>query len=177
MAQLTTANYFTGDITIPGYSGSASANLAVQNLVSQAIFDNEDRFLKKLLGEDTYDAFIAGLAVASPEAKWTALRDQIFKETVISSTVTRYESPCARYIFINYYREHLTSSTPLGEVQANADNGTPVSATNRICSVWNKMVDRIVEIWEWMEDDVRSADYPDFARPARTFDKINSFGI
>lgn len=177
MAALTTANYFCGDITIPGYSGSAAANIAVQNLVAQAIFDNEDRFLKKLLGEDTYDDFMAGLAVDAPEAKWTELRDQIFKVTVISDTVTRYESPCARYIFINYYRDHLTSATPLGEVQANVDNGTAVPATNRIVSVWNKMVDRIVEIWEWMEDDTRRADYPDFSRPVRTFYKINSFGI
>ena len=174
MAAITTTSYFTDDIIIPNLAGTGAINVAIQNKVASYIDTYEAEFLKLLLGDDTYEDFIAGIA----ESPWKELKDQIWKVTVISSTLSRYASPCARYIYFKLTKDGASFASASGEVQPAVENGQIIAPVARMVNCWNRMADQCEEIWKWMEDDARKADYPDFSRPYPNYlAKINQFGI
>lgn len=114
---------------------------AVAALIQDFIDKYEPLFLKKLLGIDLYDQFVAGLipvpvdpptdpATFEPiDPKWLYLRD----ETAIKPMLVNY-------IYYYYLRNQSTLSAGISEVKPKAENARPVSSVDKQVRAWNEMV-------------------------------------
>lgn len=164
--------YFIGEVLIPNLTTATPAGTA--NIAELTSFCSiyEPKFLKQLLGEDLYDLYIAGINVGSPEAKWTALKNKIYG---ISGVTTTYITPAANYVYF-YLRVHQQSiSATSGELSPDFQNAQKV-ANRKLFTVWNRMVDMVEEIQEWLSETAQVTTYPDFVIEDE-FERINQWGI
>jgi hypothetical protein len=151
--------YFVGEVLIPNLANTTLAGSS--NIAELTSFCNlyEPKFLKRLLGEDLYDLYIAGINTGSPDAKWTALKNKIY---VISGVTPTYISPAANYVYFFLRRHYLTISVSSGEQKPEYQNS--VQAENfKLIKAWNLMVEMIEDFWEWIEEDAQVLSYPEFS--------------
>jgi hypothetical protein len=178
-------DYFIGEISIPHLIGDEANNEAVKETVDDLITDYETEFLKLLFGYENdctmYNDYLAGIAAGT--AKWTSLQTQIYNET-------SWRSPAAYYIFYKWLQQSSTVLTSMGDVK-QADGQNFVTSSKRLVRVWNRMVDMVNDVWDWIEDDddrsYHAYDYnwqredayvSDHNHKLRSpFEKINQFGI
>lgn len=154
-----TSSYFTGELFIPNISGTTAAAIANAAELTSFIAEYEPEYLTKLLGTDLYDEFKAGIAVAVPAAKWTALKAKIYDTTL-------YKSPAAKYVYFFYQQKQKSYTTPTGEATALHENAQPAGLSFKQMRAWNKMVKENQLIWEWLDEnsdtyDTFSTDYVD----------------
>lgn len=102
---------------------------AVASLIQGFIDKYEPLFLKKLLGIDLYNEFVAGLAADPIDAKWLYLRDD-----------TEIKPMLVNYIYYYYLRNQTTLSAGISEVKPKAENARPVSSVDKQVRAWNEMV-------------------------------------
>lgn len=102
---------------------------AVAALIQEFIDKYEPLFLKKLLGIDLYNEFIAGLAEDPIDSKWISLRDD-----------TELKNMLVNYVYYWYMRNQSTLSAGISEVKPKAENATPVSSVDKQVRAWNEMV-------------------------------------
>lgn len=161
--------YFqSGLIAIPNLRTSG----LVQNLIIDDLNDYitiyEPKYLKRLMGDDLYDAFVAGIAETTPETRWTDLQSQI-RDT------SNKLSPIADYVWYYYQQEHQQTATQSGDKQTDQPGLVARVNSDRLCNVWNNMVEKSLEVYEWIEDN--QADYPEWEYDSFDFQDINSFDL
>lgn len=142
--------------------------LAVREDVALYQSVDEPELLNALLGIDLYAAFIAGLAVTTPEQKWLDLRDgktytdlhsqkRIWGGLANSATKV---SPVANYVFYWYSRSTASWGTGAGQVLPKVDNGQRTSFSNKLTWAWNRMVDMNVSLVSFL--NANAAIYPEW---------------
>lgn len=80
--------YFTGELYIAGLNGSTDAAIANAYDLQWFINEYEEEYLRRLLGDDTYDEFAAGIIAGT--SKWIALKEKIY-----TSKTYNQETPAA----------------------------------------------------------------------------------
>jgi hypothetical protein len=152
-AKVLDKDYFYGPLTIAQVTEEA-----VERNLLTFIFMYEVPFLKLLLGEDFYALYKAGTEAGSPEAKWTALENELYQ---VSGTLKL--SPAANYVYWFYMRNQVTETTGTGEKIISTEGSISVSSAQKVKLAWNNMVTRNRNIVAWIKANI--ADYPEFVEP------------
>jgi hypothetical protein len=138
--------FFRGELLI-GNRGSSE----VQDALTYFIDKYEKQYLETLLGKPLSDEFIAGIAVLpTPDAKWTALENQLVDNTLKLS-------PIANYTYCWYQNDSTTSTSGTGEVKAKNENSEPISSVDKEVKMWNEMVTKSRDIYDYVAE--RPSDY------------------
>lgn len=138
-----TAAYFFGNLHI-----AQKGNVSVGNTLADYITRYEGEYLNKVLGYGMAKTFLTGLEAATPDAKWTDLRDgaeytdacgnlqqwEGFKDE------TTYISPIANYVYYWWHRHNATITTERGEKAPKTKNSSGKSMQTKLTRAWNEMV-------------------------------------
>lgn len=144
---LITYENFIRDIFIPQRS-----QLEVREEIELYIQTEEPAFLKKVLGEELFEAFMSGLEEDPIPAEWIDLRD------ILVDSVTKV-SPVANYVYVKLLEDSVTKTTGIGELLPTGENGLKASPVQKIVQAWNKMVDMVCA----NHSKIRALDLPDYA--------------
>jgi hypothetical protein len=152
--------YFIGELNLPNLNEESE----IERL--QLFIDKyEPKFLTELLGYGLYKDFKAGLLVNPVADKWKALRDG--GEYTYSGSTFRWNglkqadgSMIANYVYYWWMRNELTQTTGMGEVATKSENSVRVSASNKMTSAWNEMVNQVWALTSFMNASI--VDYPDW---------------
>ena len=167
------ASYFVGEITIPNISGSTVIETANLLDLQIAISKYETYFLKWLLGEDFYDLYAAGIAEVSPEARWTALQNQIYQ---VNGTLGIGISPAANYVYCRMVTIRNTVTLTNGEGRPKNENFDAWTSREKYVNAWNEMVRLATEIREWLTDNQTT--YPEWDEGLTTeFYTVNAWDV
>lgn len=151
------STYFQGDLLIPNLNSNTSVGDALRKELDNYIRIFQYQYLKRLLGKDLADEFIAGLEAQSVEQKWTNLKNKLVDETNIISPISGYV-----YYFFATSKRHLISTE-------NAVFGT----NDLIVKNWNDMYDMTLEVYEYLNDYSSTYNYDE----SFNFRTINNFGF
>lgn len=118
-----TEAYFQGDLYLPNLVTTKPEAVGVGRMVSAVAESDlsyyvdkyEREFLRLLLGDELYDAFIAGLEEPD-NARWLALKDKIY-----DTTGSYPLSPAANYVYYMLISHNVTATTMKGEVVPEQD--------------------------------------------------------
>lgn len=109
----------------------------------------EPEYLKGVLGNDLYHAFIAGLQEDPIPVKWLQLRDgaSFLVEHSCKGATMQWDgflgassgSPIAAYIYYWFLRKRAAPSTGMGNVLPRVENGIRSSYVNDMSLAWNTM--------------------------------------
>ncbi len=183
MANLIDKDYFVGEINIP--------DTDKENVVERLNFfitKYEEEVLRNVLGNALYLAFKAGIEATEPEQKWKDLRDG--KDYTDNSdnaqcwiglcNSTKKQSLIANYVYYQWLRDKVSTTTAVGEVQQKSESGEKVSPAVKMCRAWNEMVQWANDLFHFL--DSKQADYPQWLKADRYrmyifFQPINQFGI
>jgi len=172
-----TSAYFVGELHIPNITGTTNPSVANFSNLMNFILKYEPEFLERMLGEDFYAEFVAG--VTGSVTMWTNLYAQIYTtvaQTIGVDTYTLYTSPAANYVYYQYMRNVQTVTVMSGEAKQANENALQVQNLMKMVQAYNKMKDMIADIWEWIED--RPTIYTTWAAgEADPFPKINQMNI
>ena len=173
--------YFRGRITLGNVSTGSDA-LQDTDLVDVYIPEMEREYLKKALGYNLYEAFIAGLAEASPEQKWLDLKngkqythnDKTYKWGGFANT--EKQSPIAYYVYAEYQTNYATTTANTGELLAQVQNSTKTSPAQKIFKAWVEMKKLNCELYHYLE--VYKDTYPQYDKyGVHCFGSRNTHGI
>lgn len=126
--QLIDGTFFIGELTIPHLD-----TVGVSERLDVFIKKYEKIFLTLLLGESTYNDFMAGLEENPIPAKWQTLKDLLVDST-------DKESPIANFVYFHWMVDKITQTVGLGESKAKAENSTIVNNDPKRVRAWNEMV-------------------------------------
>lgn len=168
-----TAAYFVGDISVPNIAGSSIIETANLFDLQIAISKHEPIYLEKVMGATLYQAYAAGIATPSPEARWTALRDQIYQiDPVLSIGI----SATAYYVYFFFMRSQKSLTVVNAEVEGAHENLPTVTRWDKMVDAWNECARLTEKITDWL--DAHAADYPELKRYEQTrLTYITHFGI
>lgn len=177
MPTITTYDYYTGEIMIPGIGVSDSAE---QLALTEAIARYEPECLKKLLGVELYGlfwpAYLASIDEDNPVAL-DARYDYILNGHNYAISEVSYTwgglkntlklSPLAYYVWYRYTSD--PSYTGVGVVSPNSENASKINPAPKYCRVWNQMVDWNRDLHDMLEGlDVSDTSlYPEFESAKR----------
>ncbi len=154
VANIIDPSYFIREISLASRGASG-----VNDSIISFIDEYEVKYLYMLLGKTLADQFIAGWPVLpTPDAKWTALKNQL-------ADATKKLSPIANYVYIFIQENNITNTAGTSEVKAKNENSYPASPIDKDVKAWNKMVDMSRSVYEWAE--ARPTDYPALIQPVR----------
>ena len=165
MATIIDTSFFFGQLNIAQKSDS-SVSTSLQALINEL----EPALLADLLGYDLYKQYLAGIALGSPTAKWTELRDgkeYTNRQGVLSKwkglkytdgSTTR--SLIANYVYWHWLQNEASETTGTGEKMPANQNAVNTSPANKMIRAWNEMVDMINELVEFLMSN--QATYPEF---------------
>ena len=145
------AAYFVGELLITNVSGTTTTEQANLFPLNLAIAKHVPIFLKGLLGETLYDAYVAG--IASPTDKWTALNNKIYYTDTALTALGTGLSPAANYVYFRYWQNQSTVTLQNGEGHASHENFTLVGIGHKMVAAWNEMVRMNEELIEWLDDN------------------------
>ena len=166
MANLITYEYFVNDpLKIPNISGTGTIPEALQAAVTRYITQYEKKFLRRLLGDDLYDAMIANTA---PTPRWVTLKAQLVNST-------DKISPIANYVWYYYQKQNQVVITQSGDKKTSEANMSALINGGKYMEVWNQMVSDAEDFYDWLEDN--AATYPEWEGDAFDFETINGFDI
>ncbi|MBF0651288.1 hypothetical protein IR083_20935 [Dysgonomonas sp. GY75] len=141
------ASYFHGEIVIPFLKSSATVtgvDAILQSVTNQSINDficqYESRFLKKLLGQELRDAFLAGLEDEIPNEIWIRLKNLLLDTKCKTS-------PIAYYVYYFFKCNESTITTGLGEVMPTQSEGTGVDASRKMVNTCRKLRESVNEFY------------------------------
>jgi hypothetical protein len=167
MSNLIDYTYFrTSYLNIPNIDASGTIGTTLQSLVGYEIAIFEPEYLTALLGETLYSQFLAGLVPATPDAKWTALKNKLLNSTSKQSQI-------ANYVYVKYLMKHKTYETGTGE----GEGAKGSSPTNRICLVWNDMVKSAENMYGWLNDNITDYSSFDPDLTAEIWTRVNPFDL
>jgi len=155
MNNFVTYDDFVGDKNLPNLDKDSTS--FDTNYV--AVYQKE--ILIKLLGYDLYLAFEAGLALETPLAIWTDLRDG---STYVENGINKQNPGCsdlvAYYVYCNYLSINYEEMTGVGVITSNSSNAVKVAPDNKIISAWNKMYKDYYLVYDFITANV--SDYPNW---------------
>lgn len=160
--------YFKGTLNID------LSNEATQDELSLYIETIEKKYLKLLLGLETYADYLQHkssshyINLVNGEAN-----------PVSSGGLTIYyeglKNMLANFTYYHYVTESQSVNTGIGDVSLESENGTKMLNKNKLIAAWNNAVDDYNLAIDYMEDSSRSANYPNLDWTELKY--INSFGI
>ena len=153
MSLLDSTYFLTGGVAIPNLQGVGPATVATVENLNWYIATYEPKYLRLVLGETLYNAFIAGLAVVPIASKWTALRDKLRNATDKTSMITGYV-----YFFEECAR--LSFNSGVGQVKPKTQNSEVVVNTYPVRTAYNLSMDEGDALRYWINDNI--ATYPEF---------------
>ncbi len=159
--------YFFGDTLIVGLGCDSVAQQTKSTQVDNFSARYEKKFLRNVLGDDLYDAFIAGF-VGTPDAKWTDLANQL-------RDATAKTSPISKYIWYKWQQQNQQLATATGDKTATELNLVRSANYGKYVNVWNAMCDQLDDFYEWLNDN--AATYTEWDGTTWDYDTINQFGI
>lgn len=161
------SSYFVGELLIAGIAGTSPAQLSMKAELDWFIAVYEKKYLRLLLGDAFYEAFIADQEEETPV--YGTLKEMIYDENFLLS-------PVAGYVYYWYMRNSNTQTTALNQVRSVPENGAAYNNFDKMVKAWNLMVDLSTEIWDHLCDN--PVDYLLFDS-SRTFpfEKINTWNI
>lgn len=163
MAVLVDYTYYKGSINIDTSKQSVKERLfEYSNLI-------EEKYLKKLLGNNTYYDYVANKAAE----KYVNL----LKKATFNSGSETYENDIvqmlAYFVYFHFISDDMGKNTPTGEIVPNVETGVIGYNHSKICNAYNKGVDLFNVAIIYLSE--QSANFPN-ASPIQLY-KINSFGI
>lgn len=164
-------SYFVGELLIVGIAGTGPAQLSMKDELDWFIAIYEKKYLKLLLGDDFYTAFVAD--IEDETGLYSDLKDMIYEELLLS--------PVACYVYYWYMRNSVTQTAALNQIRTQSENAASYNNFDKMAKAWNLMVELSQEIWDHLEDNLDS--YPDFQTyyneigGAFPFEKINTWNI
>lgn len=159
--------YYYSNTLIVGLGCNSEAEIAKTTEVESFSARYEKKFLRAVLGDDLYDAFIAGFT-GTPAAKWTALANQL-------RDATAKTSPIANYVWYKWQQQNQQLSTATGDKTATELNLVRSSNYGKYVNVWNAMCEQLDDFYEWLNDN--TATYTEWDGTTWEYDTINQFGI
>lgn len=178
-----TEAYFQGDLYLPNLVTTKPEAVGVGRMVSAVAESDlsyyvdkyEREFLRLLLGDELYDAFIAGLEEPD-NARWLALKDKIY-----DTTGSYPLSPAANYVYYMLISHNITATTMKGEIVPEQDYAKNASSKQKLADSWNEILPYAKRIWRFIDD--HKSDYGQYVI-CRTchqflcyFAPVNIFGI
>lgn len=149
------ATYFIGELAIANRdqpSVLASINLFIAKY--------EPKYLKLVMGDTLYAAYLAGIEEDPIPAKWTNLQNVIR----VSSTK---DSAIAGYVYWWYMRDMASQTVGMGQVKPAAENAIMVSNIDKMTRAWNEMSEQTMKIAKFIMDN--PTDYPNYPYPVPDF--------
>ncbi len=184
MANLTDHTYFKGDINLP-----ASVLEGNYEVINAYISQYEPEVLKMLLGYDLYKALKVQIDAETYSAPWKAFIegaeytvDTDYKVKWNGLVNSEKKSFIAYYVFYQYMRDTVTSTSGVGEVLNSAENATRIAAIDKMSYAYNRFVDLygtlrdgsfIPSAYRYLYENESSFDLWLF----EPVTKVNSFGI
>lgn len=162
-------SFFVGEIFVPNLTGVGPIPAGNVEELTRFIVKYEPEYLDEVLGLGLSEAFQAGIIAASPEQRWVDLKSKLVN-------TTRKESAIAGYVYYHFYRDRLSTSSGLGEIDSTAENGNVVLNTDKMARAYNDAVRKGRAAFEWVQ--LNASTYPELD-PTQCFNlsPVNNFGI
>lgn len=183
MLTLLSEKDFRGEVNIPG-----TEEHAICEELQRFIERYEPTFMRLALGtgfaNEVYQR--AGLSAGREAQYHLLIVGGNYNDTYTGNAVERYLEGlkyCAvRYVYCQYLRNGESLTAPVGEVKANTDNSSNVSAVQKQSTAWNQMVDELRRIWHFVQwykiGDSPAFDTTGMESPSYlSFGNRNIFGI
>ena len=147
--------YFQGKgiFYIPNIDPAFETGVGNYDQLNAFINTIEPEIMNKVIGKTLYDLLIAGLAVTTPDAKWTALKAKLVD-------ATKKTSPIANYIYFRIAQTQQATRTDKGDVVMTGGNIAVTGNHQLLTSINNQMVDWIIEFQDWFNENL--ATYPEY---------------
>lgn len=148
MAIITDTSFFVQDKMLP----ETDVNKPYGENLKDRIASLEPAFLIETLGYETYKTLDINTEATS--GIWYELlngkefTDKLGRGNYWYGLRSIQWSPIAYYVYYNVIRETNSTVTKLGVTQASHENSLPVAPSQKLCDAWNKMVDSL-----WIMDD------------------------
>lgn len=160
--------YFAKSLTIVGVSGTTTPALATQAELADFIARYEPIFLKAVLGDSLYSAFVAGYATVPRPAKWTALYNALIDST-------NKISPIANYCWYCWQEQHQIIGTASADIMIQGANSAVATNIQKYVQVNEDMITRLITFYDWLDTNI--ADYSEYDGSVYPLESINQFGI
>ncbi len=173
--------YFQGDLYLPNLAVTKPGAVGIGRMVSAVaesdlsyfIDKYEKEFLRRLLGDKLYDAFLEGIQGPDSE-RWMSLKDRIYE------TSGPYPmSPAANYVYFMIISHNVTATTMKGEVVPEQDYARNASSKQKLVDAWNEILPWARRIWCFINE--HKDDYGQYFTFChclpREFAPVNIFGI
>lgn len=162
-------SYFVGEILVPNLTGVGPIPAGNVEELSRFIAKYEPEYLDEVLGPVLSDAFQSGISSATPDQRWIDLKAKLVN-------TTRKESPIAGYVYYHFYRDRLSTSSGLGEIESTAENANVVLNTDKMMRAYNDAVRKGRVVYEWVKANTET--YPEFdLTHCLKLSTVNNFGI
>lgn len=145
--------YFKGGYFLPNLEGVGAVTVASVESLNWYIAKYEPEYLRLVLGETLYNAFIAGLAIVPIPAKWTSLKNKLIDSTNKLSQI-------AGYVYFFEERDRFTSLAQQGQSKAKSQNAENVINTRPMRTAYNDSIDSGLTLRTWLNDNIST--YPEF---------------
>lgn len=135
------STYFKGLINIPNID-----NPEVSEDLDEYIEEHEPAFLREVLGLSLYNAY------KEAPADYADLINGVEYINGNGKTV-RYEGlekAIAHYTWFHWTRDKASATTGVGEAINQTDNAKRVSPASKLVRVWNKMIDYVDELRNYL---------------------------
>lgn len=162
-------SFFVGEILVPNLTGAGLIPAGNVEELNRFISKYEPEFLDEVLGQSLSAAFQAGVSEATPEQRWVDLKNRLVNETTKLS-------PIAGYVYYHYFRDRLSTSSGLGEIEAVGENANVVLNTDKMSRAYNDAVRKGRAVFSWVIQNAET--YPEFdLEHEYTLSPVNTFGI
>lgn len=158
MANIIDYTYFVDNLEVPSLLDSTELGTSLQSQVTRYITHYEPLYLKYLMGDDLYAAYL----LTPTAARFTALKDKLLNATTL-------KSPIANYVYFYFYRDTKVYATGSGEGGGAVVGGN----SRRVSDVWNDGVKMSYDVHEWIMDNIST--YPEYS--GFQMETINQFDL
>lgn len=168
-----TAAYFVGELSVKNINGTSVPETLNLFDLQIAIAKYEDRYLEMVMGKTLFAAYAAARSTPTPDARWIALNDQLYK---VNEVLSIGISPAANYVYFHFMRSQDTLTLVNAEVRASHENFEAAARWDKLVAAWNEGVRMTNKFHEWLEEN--ADDYAEF-KPVEvhTLSYINVFGF
>ncbi|KAF0193983.1 MAG: hypothetical protein FD166_3609 [Bacteroidetes bacterium] len=162
-------SYFVGEILVPNLTGVGPIPAGNVEELTRFITKYEPDYLDEVLGPGLSEAFQAGISAATPDQRWIDLKSKLVNDT-------RKESPIAGYVYYHFYRDRLSTSSGLGEIESSAENASVVLNTDKMARAYNDAVRKGRAVFKWVLENASTYTELD---PSHLYklSPVNIFGI
>jgi hypothetical protein len=117
---------------------------ALTGMSEEYIEEIEERYLRKVLGNELYAAFIAGLEEDPIDQKWSDLRDGA--QYGDSEKWVGMRQALIPLVYSYWLTDTFDNNSNIGVVVANAENSTVINPSHRIAKAYNSFARNIGDV-------------------------------